>query len=472
MAAAPGLRPGTSRPGRRTPRPLRVLVLTTLALACGGGAEPAGPGNVLVLVADDLGIDKLAVYAEHPQPAPTPNIDALARRGVLFRNAYGAPVCSPSRAAMLTGRYPRRYGLGARIHGARGDFELSLDETTLPELLDASDSGYDHSAVGKWHLASLGSPSSIQHPLLSGFRWYAGSFANLKVAAGKRDRPLGYTFWEKVSGGRPHFTETYATTDTVDDALARIGAMREPWFLWVAFNAAHAPWSEPPESLHTRRDLSTQADVFDAMVEALDSEIGRLLRSMDAAVAARTTVIFVSDNGTPVAGLRPPGNQQHRKGTLYQAGVRVPLIIAGPAVSRQNSESAALVHLVDVFATVAELAGIEPERAAGLQLDGHSLLPQLEDPSSPSAREYVYQDQFRPNGPGPYEWEERMVGDGRYKLIETAEGKGELYDLQRDPGEVHDLLPRADPEQQQIYMRLRRAAAEIAAGLEADALGR
>jgi arylsulfatase A-like enzyme len=334
---------------------LRRMVLAIVvvgAIGCGqGGSAPAAAPNMILLIADDVGVDKIGAYGEHPSPPPTPNIDALAARGVLFRNAYAASVCSPSRAAMLTGRYPRRYGFG--IHTGRHDtYELPLVELTLPEMLGRSALAYDHSAVGKWHLSTPRSPNAERHPLASGFNWYAGSLANLA-------KQMSYFSWEKNINGRLTYTNTYATTDTIDDALARVEAMRRPWFLWVAFNAAHRPYEEPPSSLHTRRDLEGVADRFDATVEALDSEIGRLLRSMDPAVLAETTIIFVSDNGTAQAGVTPPWRSSRAKPTLYEAGINVPLIIAGPRVSAPGSECAALVHVVDVFATVAEIAGVD-----------------------------------------------------------------------------------------------------------------
>ena len=109
-------------------------------------------------------------------------------------------------------------------------------------------------------------------------------------------RPRGYHFWEKNEGGRLFFTDTYATTDTIDDAVARVEAMREPWLLWVAFTAAHAPHDEPPASLHSSSSLETPADRYDAVVEALDREIGRLLDGLGPERLARTTVILVGDN--------------------------------------------------------------------------------------------------------------------------------------------------------------------------------
>jgi arylsulfatase A-like enzyme len=298
-------------------------------------------------------------------------------------------------------------------------YELPLAELTLPEMLGRSTLAYDHSAVGKWHLSTPRSPNAGLHPLASGFHWYAGSLTNF-------GNQMSYFSWEKNTNGRLAHTDTYATTDTIDDALARVEAMHPPWFLWVAFNAAHRPFEEPPRSLHTRRNLESVADRFDATVEALDGEIGRLLRSMDPAVLAETTIVFVSDNGTAPPGVTPPWRSSRAKATLYEGGINVPLIIAGPRVSAPGSECAALVHVVDVFATVAEIAGVDlgqlsSEDGKPLQIDGRSLLPYLTNPSAESRHDVIYQDQFGPNGPGPYQFERRMVRDERYKLLEFRE---------------------------------------------------
>jgi arylsulfatase A-like enzyme len=450
----------------------RLALAACLLLAC-AGAESPPTGNVLILLADDLGTNKVGAYREELQLPSTPNIDALAARGVLFRNAYAAPLCSPSRAALLTGRYPRRYGFGSIVHASRDDFELPLEEQTLPEVVAGSPAGYATSAVGKWHLASRAGPSGLRHPLLSGFGWYAGSFGNLRSATPGSGKGRGYLFWEKDDNGRVFMTRRYATTDTVDDALARIEAMPEPWLLYVAFNAAHSPWDEPPVALHPVPVLETPADRFDAVAEALDREIGRLLEGLGPERLARTTVIFAADNGTPVAAQRLGEASRQHKGTLFEGGIHVPLIVAGPPVARPGSECGALVHLVDVFPTVVELVGLDPgalSDVAGrpLRLDGRSLLPQLADPSLPSPRAFVFQDRFRPNGPGPYEIEERMLRDVRYKLMETPGRPTRFYDLAGRREEGENLMGALSPEQQRAYERLHRAMAEIVAELDSD----
>ncbi len=407
---------------------------------CGRSAcrEPGAPGgNILVLVLDDVGTDKLGASPWAPR---TPNIDALAARGVRFRNAYAAPSCSPSRAAMLTGRHPRRYGLGGRIRSRSEPYELPLSELTLPEMLERSPIRYQNAALGKWHLSSHRSPSGLSHPLDSGFSWFAGSVANLQVTDTPGVRG-SYFRWQKNTNGSRAFTETYATTDTVDDAIARIEAMNPPWFLWVGFNAAHTPLHTPPGELTGDARPTTNRGRFDAAITALDSEVGRLLAAVDPVVLADTTILLVGDNGTPGDLATPgvaadPGGRAHRsgKGSLSEAGIRVPLIVAGPHVRQPGTPSDALVHVVDIFATAAELAGVDlgalrDQRGRPLPIDGQSLLRYARNPGAASRRSVLYQDRFAPNGPGPYQSDARMVRDGRYKLLQGPNGRVQLFDL-------------------------------------------
>jgi arylsulfatase A-like enzyme len=350
-------------------------------------------------------------------------------------------------------------------------YEVPLSELALPEALEQSPLDHDQAAAGKWHLSGFNSPSAEQHPLLFGFPWYAGSFANLSITNIPGGPRGTYEHWQKNTNGTFSFSDTYATTDTVNDALQRIEAMENPWFLWVAFNASHGPFHEPPPDLHTRPSLETEIERFDAATEALDSEIGRLLHSMNAETLALTTVIFLSDNGTPAAATAPPLDPSHGKGTLYEGGINIPLIISGPAVEKPGAESAALVHVVDVFATVAELAGVdvtrlENEEGEPIAIDGTSLLPYLEDPALPSQREFVFQDAFTPNGPGPYRSDTRMLRNHRYKLVQSIETGDEFFDLRGRTDDGPNLLGSLNAEQQAAYESLRASLADTLLGLQ------
>ena len=434
-------------------------------------APQAAQDNVLIVVVDDIGIDQLASYGLGLDLPPTPNIDALAGRGVLFRNAYSNPVCSPTRAQILTGRHGFRTGIGHIVGPGLSEpnfFSLPLDETTLPEMLDLGTAGlWDHAAIGKWHLHE--GPGFETAPNDAGFDHFAGTPANLGFD------PAGYYNWIKVvDGSFAPVVDTYATTDQVDETVAFVSTATEPWMCYLAFSAAHAPFHAPPLTLHTQ-DLSGAGDpltnprpYYKATVEALDTELGRLFSSMGT-MLDRTNVVFLADNGTPFEVVQPPFDPEHAKVTLYDGGCHVPMIVSGPAVAQPGTESDALVSATDVFATVAEFASVNTTQIlpSGVLLDSISLVPYLDDPSTPSLRETVYSEIFGPIGTGPYDIEGYTVRGERYKLIRvfTPGVPGyavEFYDLRNDPHEQMDLLV-AGPTAAELdeYRRLDRVARDL-----------
>lgn len=419
------------------------LALTLVALLTLTTATPA-QDNVLLVIMDDVGVDRIGAYGEHPDPGHTPVIDQLAAEGVLFRNAWSNPLCSSSRAAVLTGRYGLRTGIGTFLNFA-GGAEVALDEPAIPALLPPT---YRSAAVGKWHL-SESNASHLQHPLLMGFEEHRGSISNLPVAGGE----TAYFQWEKSVNGVLGTSTTYATTDAVDEALDLItGYGEDPWFLWLAFNAPHKPLHRPPAELHGF-DLPTDLDddkplAVKAMIEAMDTELGRLLAGLDPDVRARTVVIVVGDNGTDADAVTAPFLPERAKGTLFEGGINVPLLISGPGVA-QGAECQALVDLTDLQPTVLELAGTTSPAE-----DGVSLVPYLSDPTGPSLRSWVYAERFTPNASPYLLTRVRAIRDGRHKLIryEVKQGiiREELYDLDVDPFEGTDLnLEALDAAQQQ-----------------------
>jgi len=413
--------------------------------------------NVLLLIADDLGVDRVGAYGVHPAPGHTPNIDALAAGGVLFRNAWATPVCSSTRACILTGQLGMRTGIGRAIAG-NNDVELSVDVPTIADVLRPA---YRTAACGKWHLHSNpGHP--LDHPMLMGFEHYRG---NMDVLPGFISD--AYSSHVVNTDGHISYSTTYATSETVNDALSFIGWAQEPWLLQVAFHAPHAPFHKPPQSLHTYNlpaNIAANIPVhMQAMTEAMDTEIGRLLGSMSPAVLADTYVIFVADNGTDKPAVTPPFDPQRAKNTLYEGGIHVPLIIKGPGVVA-GAETAALVNTCDLFATMADMAGavITPPE------DSVSAFPYLANPALPSLRSWVYAEIFWDNGFGPYPRYERTVRNERYKLLRfhvpydmTKWSRQELYDLQADPFELVDLLATGTPSGPAA-----QAYAELAARLD------
>ncbi len=457
--------------------PRLVLVLASVGLSVGlsgsprvvtapgcPGEEP-GPTNVLLLILDDVGRDKIACYGVSGDAGPTPVIDGLAARGVRFDCAWATPYCSPTRATILTGRHPYRTGLGEIVNFYRRQPGLALSERLLPEAarelgLRSVSSGL----VGKWHLA--GAEDGQDHPRESGFERFAGTMANL----GRKSDPGAYERAAWVVDGAPAPGRGYATTVTVDAALAMIAAFESQgadaheagaagteergagarWFVTVSFHAAHFPLHAPPAELHgfelAGDPLATPLAHHRAMVEALDREIGRLLAGLEEDVLARTTVIVVGDNGTQNNALGAPLRSGTGKGTLFEAGVGVPLIIAGPGVSAPGRSTSAFAQTVDLFPTTLELlAGrTVPGLGAGTaSIDGVSLVPLLESAVAAPPRDTLYTEWFRPNHAPPAAREAggRAIRRGPYKLISAQLGREILlFDLVRDPQEERNLL--------------------------------
>jgi arylsulfatase A-like enzyme len=396
----------------------------------------ASPQNILLIIADDYGADSSSLYNSTNTGAmlpPTPAISSLAQNGVLFRNAYANPVCSPTRACLITGRYGFRTGIGDVVAGA-GSATLAASEFTLPEAFAANGSlGYQLAQFGKWHLAN----GPMTPNTIGGWPHYAG---NLQGALAT------YTNWTKTVDGISTTSTNYATSDLVNDAVTWIQAQgTNAWFAWVAFNAPHSPLHLPPTSLcpHYATLPGTAQDItanprpyFEAMVEAMDTEIGRLLAAVD---RSKTHIIFMGDNGTMNNVLQPPFPSTRGKGTLYEGGLRVPLIVAGPAVTHPGRTNETPVGAVDIFATIAEMAGINLASTipAGVVLDSHSLMPMLTNTTT-LARD-AYSESFGPNVV-PAGNTGRMLRNEQFKLIQFYNGQQRLYDLSNDPYEGTNLL--------------------------------
>jgi arylsulfatase A-like enzyme len=395
----------------------------------------AAKGNVLLLIADDFGMDVTGFYPSPTRQAttrpapPTPNLAALARAGILFKRMWATPWCSPTRAAMLTGQYGFRTGIGRPK--TQGLPQLGLDEVTLPEVFRAKALDYVLAHIGKWHLST-----GVDDPSLHGWPHFAGPEPTL-------GRVNNYYRWNKVVNGVTTLSTRYITSELVDDALTVITDARDanrPYFIWLAFTAPHNPFHLPLRELHSYDDLpatgGTSRDYSDVMVESLDTEIGRLLAGVD---LASTTVIFVGDNGTQQGVVRAPYESLKAKGAMYQAGVHVPLVVAGQAVKGANREVKSLANAVDLFPTVLELAGIDPTTAVphGVKMDGVTLVPYPENRTHPGGRLWAFAEQFSLAYDG--DWQ-RGIRDFQYVLIERYDGTREFYDLDSDPLQKVDLL--------------------------------
>ncbi len=432
--------------GLPTMKTLFFLLLTTSAVL-------AQPSNILVIIADDLGADSfpLTAAAAASKP-PMPNISALKNSGVLFTNAHAQPTCSPTRACMLTGRHPFRTGIGAQLTGATSP-QLSTTEFTLPEAFAANpDLGYSLAMFGKWHLNS-GAGTNDTPRTVGGWPSFAGTIIGALP---------DYSSWTKITNNVSTATTAYATTDTANDVISFIQAQpgTTPWFAWAAFNAPHAPLHVPPAGLHSYGTPTTNRGMYEAMCEALDTEVGRVLATVN---LATTHVIFIGDNGTPANVIQTPYNAAHSKETIYQGGTRVPLIIAGPSVVSPNRNSSVPVHAVDLYSTILELAGINvaATQPAGNLVDSRSLLPVLQNSteSSRMVMSQMFSTDLATSVSG------RVITDAAgYTLLQFDDGHEELCNVTTDANQITNLLGTSiTSAAQTAYAALKRQSASYTA---------
>ncbi|MDP6386679.1 MAG: sulfatase-like hydrolase/transferase, partial [Planctomycetota bacterium] len=295
--------------------------------------EVAAP-NIVLVVLDDVGLGRLAFYGEGTTPATTPQLSALAAGGVVFSNAWGSAACTPARAMINTGLYGIHSGIGSNR-----SVGLPLNANILPERLAAN---YTSAAIGKWHLGNNNLGPS--HPNDSGYALYSGALKNFEAKFSNED----YFNWRHTVNGGTSWDSVYAPTVNINDSIQAVNRLQEPFFLYLNFNSIHKPLHEPPPNLHTQTNLPLDPNddpiaYVNAMTEAMDTELGRLL----AVLPANTYVIVVGDNGPFDVAAEPPLDSFRVKGTMYQGGLRVPLLISGPRVIPGQTD--ALVSTVDLF---------------------------------------------------------------------------------------------------------------------------
>ncbi|MBK8698609.1 MAG: sulfatase-like hydrolase/transferase [Saprospiraceae bacterium] len=398
--------------------------------------------NVLLIIADDLSPDYFGFYEDHGDTVDVPNLRKLMNRGIRFDNLMANPVCSATRATILTGRYGFRTGVGGIVGGQGGSNELDPAELTLPSLLKSYRPDIATANIGKWHLHQAMPVSQLKYPNQLGYDWFEGPFIGALQS---------FTNWTKYTNGVPGTVTTYATTENVNNAVSWLKNVNkeDPFFLWLAFNAPHEPLHLPPSHLHSFNTLSgTQMDInakpksyFKAMVQALDTEIGRLLDSLQALNRLEETdIIFIGDNGNTFKTAQN-GDNKKAKGTIYQYGVHVPLIIAGPSVANPGRTSDALINTADLFATVLELMGDyswSNEIPVSNPVDTKSMVPLIKNQAT-AIRPWSFCENFKLI---PDENDGKAMRNQDYKLINFDDGHQEFYHLTADPAENNDLLQR------------------------------
>ncbi len=367
--------------------------------------------NILLIISDDIGVDATNGYHDLEIQLTTPTLDSLRQEGISFENVFSTPVCGSTRATIMTGKHGIKTGMLA-------NGTLSTDHRSIfKAIAEETDDAYANAVIGKWHIGPNG---NLNHPQEHGVEYYTGLF---------QGAPSDYFSWNRVVDGVSQLEENYLTEVLTELSINWIEQQSKPWFLWLAHSAAHSPYHTPPDHMHTLQNTTNNYRKFLAMQESIDYSINAILKSMSQAQRENTVVIYIGDNGTPNSLLRdyPDG---HGKGTLYQGGIRVPMIISGPGVLRKGEREDALVHLTDLHATILEIVGAELPGGIFNSLSFKNLLEGEEQ----EERDYNYSEYENANG---YLY---CIRNQQYKLLVHSGGVQEFYDLTNDSLEFENLM--------------------------------
>ncbi|HEX5043158.1 MAG TPA: arylsulfatase [Candidatus Polarisedimenticolaceae bacterium] len=435
-------------------------VLTTLAaalLTTAAGAQSAPRPHVLFILADDLGWKDVGF---HGSDIRTPNLDKLAAAGTELQQFYTLPMCTPSRAALLTGRYPWRYGLQTGVIPPQESYGIPTDEWLLPQAL--KDAGYLTAIVGKWH---LGHGDKKLWPRQRGFDHQYGPLIGeidyfTHEASGKKD-------WYR--NNEPVAEKGYSTTLFGDEAVRLIEGQEpgKPLFLYLAFNAPHTPYQAPQEYLDRYKNIEDPSRrAYAGSITALDDQVGRVLAALDRkGMRGNTLIVFMSDNGgtrnalftggiADVSKIKIPcdnGPYREGKGTNYEGGTRVVAFVTWPGHVQPGTVEG-MLHMVDLYPTLVALAGGKVDKAK--PLDGSDAWSTISTGATSPRSEVVYNvEPFR-----------AALRDGDWKLVwrTTLPAKVELYNLAQDPGEKNDLSTEHPDKVAAMKARVQALATEAA----------
>ncbi|RZN83841.1 MAG: sulfatase [Winogradskyella sp.] len=373
--------------------------------------------NILLIIADDMGLDATPNYNIGSVKPNMPNLESLMNTGIRFNNFWSNPTCTPTRGSIITGKYGFRTGVTEV-----GDV-MPLSEISLQSHLDNTSTGYSHAVIGKWHLAN----NDASHPTNLGVGYYAGL-----LSGGVQS----YTSWNFTENGQTNNSTEYTTTKFTDLAIDWVDQQTQPWFLWLAYNAPHTPFHLPPSNLHSQGNLPTDQASIDAnplpyymaMLEAMDTEIGRLLSSMSNAERENTVIIFIGDNGTPGQTVQDYLSSR-AKGSIFNGGVNVPMVISGKNVTRINAVEEALINSTDLFATISELAG-----NSTAEINDSKSFKDLLTTTNVDTRDYIYAER------GPTGAQDYTIRNSTHKYMYFNNGNERLFNLSQDAFENTNLL--------------------------------
>lgn len=390
-----------------------------LVRAVEGDQDPRGRPNIVLIVSDDQGYADLSC-GDHPKEVSTPHIDRLAKQGVRFTSGYAsASVCAPTRAGLVTGRYQQRFGFYTAPDSRVG---LPRTEITVADILKKE--GYVTGIFGKWHLGI----EREYHPLKRGFDEFYGF--------------LGHGAHDYFDLSRTDaYTSIYRNEEIIDDTgyltdnLARESVSfierhhRRPFFLYLPFNAVHWPLQAPEEDVRRFHTGNENRDILMGMLTRMDVAVGRVLDALKRTGAVENTLIFYfSDNGGAKKNTSNNGVLRDYKHSVYEGGIRVPFIVSWPGKLAPGRVCDVPVISVDILPTICAAVGAELPR--NRIYDGKNMLPLLRGQATAPLHEALFWDD------GSTQW---AVRAGRWKLLSNRKGQRELYDLQADVGEKHNL---------------------------------
>ena len=398
----------------------RLILL--LAFLCGHAAAADKP-NILIIVSDDQGYADAGFQGS--KEALTPHLDALAKSGVRCTSGYVTyPVCSPSRAGLLTGRYQARFGHENNpVYDPLDEKEgLPLTEKLLPQFL--KEAGYRTGWIGKWHLGSA--PAFV--PWARGFEESFGFIGGGHRFTGWQPNERQYTLPLIRNGANLKDVPPHLTTALGDEAAGFVRRHKDqPWMLYLPFNAPHTPHEPTPERLEKFAEIKDPSRRrYLAQISLMDDAIGTITAALtETNQRGRTLIFFFSDNGGHPPSGSSNGSLRGMKGTLYEGGVRVPFLVSWPDKLPAGRTYDQPVSSLDVFATA--LAGAGIAMPTDKKYDGVNLVPNLAGAVKTPPHQRLF---WRMPGKQSF-----AVREGHWKLIRTGETPPELYDLASDPSE-------------------------------------
>ncbi len=429
------------------------LIVGGLAWAQSARADEPTPPHIVYIISDDQGWKDVGF---HGSDIETPHADALARGGTELARFYSQPFCTQARAALMTGRYPMRYGLQTAVIPSAGRYGLDLAERTLPQAL--REAGYRTVMVGKWH---LGHADRAYWPENRGFDYHYGAVLG-EIDYFQHDAH-GHVDW--IRNGETVHEDGYVTELIGNDAVRQIEAhdASKPLFLYVAFTAPHAPYQAPAAYMERYAHIKDpNRRAYAAMITCMDDQIGRIVAALEKRdMRKNSLIVYHTDNGGPTnaavtgevdtsGGAIPCNNGPWRDGkaTVYEGGTRVIALANWPGRVRAGANVEGPIHVVDMYTTLLKLGGASLEQP--LPLDGLDVWSTIVGDKASPREEVVY-------NVGPFV---AGLSQGTWKLVWHAvlPSRIELFDLATDPGETTNLAEKEPARVAALQRRIEELA--------------